>query len=353
MKKILLSLLIGSSFAATAQSLVTENFNGLTIGNVSTETAGTVAGQGGYFLFSNNGAVPTTSTNSAVTNTQIVAGGNASQGLEITGPNGDKGSRFMWKNGLPTIWAARTLGNNIIEVEVDINPGAGTTLSRNTFGIYIYNAAGDRILAGFFVRASTRELFLLAYSTPTGQPVGNYNYALAAAPGIQLPANVFSRVGISYNKTTGQVLLKAPGVAPAGAAVAGSSAGVDPDEIDFISGSGNATATPNTTFATMVMDNMVARASSTDTLLGTDSFTTASSFSVYPNPVRDLVTLEGSNDSNIQSYQIADLNGRIVKSGNTVNTNSTQVNMSDLQSGVYMMTINSDKGSTVKKIIKE
>ena len=87
-------------------------------------------------------------------------------------------------------------------------------------------------------------------------------------------------------------------------------------------------------------------------LLGTDSFTT-SSISVYPNPVRDLVTLEGSNDSNIQSYQIADLNGRIVKSGDSVNTNSTQVNMSDLQSGVYMMTINSDKGSTVKKIIKE
>ena len=85
--------------------------------------------------------------------------------------------------------------------------------------------------------------------------------------------------------------------------------------------------------------------------LSTDNFN-ASSISVYPNPVRDIVAIEGSNYSNIQSYKIADLNGRIVKSG-TANTTSAQVNMSDLQTGVYMMTINSDKGSVVKKIIKE
>jgi hypothetical protein len=87
-------------------------------------------------------------------------------------------------------------------------------------------------------------------------------------------------------------------------------------------------------------------------LLGTDSFMT-SSFTVYPNPARNLVSVEGSNDANIVSYKIADLNGRIVKSVETINSTSVQINISDLQSGVYMMTINSDKGSVVKKIIKE
>lgn len=86
--------------------------------------------------------------------------------------------------------------------------------------------------------------------------------------------------------------------------------------------------------------------------LGTDSFSSYS-VTVYPNPARDFVTIEGLSSSNIMSYKVVDLNGRIVKSKENINENSTQINISDLQSGVYMMTINSDKGSTIKKIIKE
>lgn len=86
--------------------------------------------------------------------------------------------------------------------------------------------------------------------------------------------------------------------------------------------------------------------------LGTESFSNYS-FTVYPNPARDLVIIEGSNGSNIMSYKIADLNGRVVKSNETINSTEAQINISDLQSGVYMMTINSDNGSAVKKIIKE
>jgi hypothetical protein len=87
-------------------------------------------------------------------------------------------------------------------------------------------------------------------------------------------------------------------------------------------------------------------------LLGTESFSNFS-FTVYPNPARDLISIEGSNGANLLSYKIADLNGRIVKTKETINSTAAQINISDLQSGVYMMTINSDNGSAVKKIIKE
>lgn len=87
-------------------------------------------------------------------------------------------------------------------------------------------------------------------------------------------------------------------------------------------------------------------------LLGTESFSSYS-FTVYPNPARDLVTIEGSNGSNIMSYKIVDLNGRIVKFKETINSTAAQINISDLQSGVYMMTINSDNGTATKKIIKQ
>lgn len=86
--------------------------------------------------------------------------------------------------------------------------------------------------------------------------------------------------------------------------------------------------------------------------LGTESFSSYL-FTLYPNPARDLVTIEGSNSSNIMSYKIVDLNGRSVKSMENINENSTQINISDLQSGVYMMTINSDQGTVTKKIVKQ
>ena len=349
MKKLLLLSLFILPLFTNAQVLLTENFNTLNVGNISTETAGTVAGQGAYYLFSSNGTAPTTTNNAGVTNAQIVAGGNASKGIQLEGPNGDLGSRFVWKDGLPALWTARTTGNQIIELELDINPGAGTSTSRNTFGVYIFNAAGDRVLAGFTVRAATRELFLVAYSTPTGNPVGSYSYSLAAAPGIQLPANTFSRVGISYNVTTRVVTIKAPGIASAGITITGT----DPAEVDFIAFSGNTTAAPNSASATMVMDNLTLRASAADTLLDNASFDSATtSFSVSPNPANDFITVSNSENILVNTISITDLNGRVVKQNSFSDVTNVQVNISDLASGVYMMNITSDKGSVTKKIIK-
>lgn len=355
MKKTLLLLALGTTFLTNAQTLVTENFNTLVVGNVTTETTGVTAGQGSYFLFSNNGAAPTTSTNAAVTNSQIVAGGNASLGLQLTGPDGDKGGRFLWKDGLPTIWATRTAGNNIVELEIDINPGAGTTTSRNTIGAYIYDAAGTKVLAGFVVRAATRELLLVAYSTPTGAPAAaNYTYNLAAAPGIVLPASVFSRVGVSFNKTTGQVIIKAPGIAAAGVGTTSSAIGSDPAEIDFVgnSGTGGTPVITNTVAASMVMDNLTLKASATDTLLGVEQVATVSEFSVYPNPANNFVTINNENTL-IKEVKMVDVNGRTVKSVEVNTTGNVEINISDLAKGIYMMNITSDLGSVTKKIIKE
>jgi|UPI000486C372 hypothetical protein len=353
MKKFLLSLLFILPLFSSAQALLTDNFNSLNIGNISTETAGMVAGQGGYFLFSSNGTAPTTTTNANITNSQIIAAGNTTKGLQLEGPNGNKGNRFVWKDGLPALWSARTTTNNIIELEIDINPGAGTTTSKNVFGVYIYDATFNKVLVGFTVSAATRELFLVAYSTPAPDPVDNYSYSLAAAPGILLPANAFSRIGISYDVTTGEIIIKAPGIAAAGITIPGSAAGTAPAEIDFLSFSGSTTAVANSVSTTMVMDNLTVRASATDTLLDNASFESdATVFSVSPNPADDLITISSAENILVNSISITDLNGRVVKQKSYSNIVDFQVNVSDLASGVYMMNITSEKGSVTKKIIK-
>lgn len=86
------------------------------------------------------------------------------------------------------------------------------------------------------------------------------------------------------------------------------------------------------------------------TPLSTDSFT-KNGFSVYPNPALDVLNIT-SNELTINAISIVDINGRIVKQVSSNQTNA-QVNVSDLTSGVYMITIESDNGSTVQKFIKQ
>ena len=71
-----------------------------------------------------------------------------------------------------------------------------------------------------------------------------------------------------------------------------------------------------------------------------------SSFSVYPNPATNNVTIE--SNSAIISIQIVDLTGAIVQT-ETQNTFS----ILQLTKGVYLMNIKTDSGSVTKRLIKE
>ncbi|HLF52808.1 T9SS type A sorting domain-containing protein, partial [Flavobacterium sp.] len=85
--------------------------------------------------------------------------------------------------------------------------------------------------------------------------------------------------------------------------------------------------------------------------LKTDEFL-SSKFSVYPNPVKDVISITNSENITINEIQLTDLNGRVVKQKTFNQVSDIQVNISDLASGIYMMNINSDQGSATKKIIK-
>lgn len=78
----------------------------------------------------------------------------------------------------------------------------------------------------------------------------------------------------------------------------------------------------------------------------------ASSFKTFPNPVNNVITI--SNDKNIllTDVRVTDINGRTVKTINANNVSEVQINVADLNAGVYFLNINSDSGKAVKKIVK-
>lgn len=86
-------------------------------------------------------------------------------------------------------------------------------------------------------------------------------------------------------------------------------------------------------------------------VLGTNDFL-SSSFSVFPNPTKNVINF--SNDANavVSLVEMTDMNGRVIKSAK-INATEGQISVSDLSSGVYMMRITTDQGTATKKIVKQ
>lgn len=343
MKKTLLSgaFLLGAFFTANAQMLQSENFNGLTVGNIGTDITGVTAGQGGFFTLSSAGG-----TNAAATNFQIVTDNAAHANvLQIVGSNAATGNKFVWKDGLGTAWTGRTVGNNVIELEFSFFTGAVTT-STSVLRPVIYSAAGT-VIGGFNFSVATKKLDGFAYGdfNNTGTP-GNYNITLATG-GLTLPASTWIKVGFAYNTTTGVFTWASNDVTPPIAGTIAGTPGYVPDEFDVIYIAGTANAVASTTR----FDDLTIKATPVANLLSVENFV-SSEFSVYPNPTTGLVTISNDNNSTLQSATISDLNGRTVKTLKLNGDSTSQINISDLAAGVYMMNIASDQGSVTKKIVK-
>lgn len=77
--------------------------------------------------------------------------------------------------------------------------------------------------------------------------------------------------------------------------------------------------------------------------------------SVYPNPANDVVAIDYVQpDHGALVFELTDVNGRIVYSEKIVNANSTGTHLldvSNLQSGVYLLRVNSETGSSVNRIV--
>jgi len=76
------------------------------------------------------------------------------------------------------------------------------------------------------------------------------------------------------------------------------------------------------------------------TTVGVNDFT--SNLSVYPNPVKDVLTIEG----NYTSVDILDVSGKLVLSSES----TKDINVKSLADGVYMLNIKTENGIAVKKI---
>jgi len=85
-------------------------------------------------------------------------------------------------------------------------------------------------------------------------------------------------------------------------------------------------------------------------IMGLGDFTKDNSVKVYPNPVKDVLSVEG--DVNLRSVSLYDIQGRLLQTM-MPNDVQTTLDISMRAKGVYFLKITSDKGVKVEKVIKE
>lgn len=81
----------------------------------------------------------------------------------------------------------------------------------------------------------------------------------------------------------------------------------------------------------------------------------ASEFLLFPNPTYNSISISNLNSVTLESVTIYDVNGRMIKTKHfesNYTSNDLTIDISEVESGVYLFVIESDKGQQVKRIIK-
>lgn len=84
-------------------------------------------------------------------------------------------------------------------------------------------------------------------------------------------------------------------------------------------------------------------------ILSTPDLEFNNSISVFPNPATNLITITNLADHKIVSVAVIDLLGKTVLNKNETN----RVDISGLENGTYLVKIQTDNGTVVKKVIKK
>lgn len=103
-------------------------------------------------------------------------------------------------------------------------------------------------------------------------------------------------------------------------------------------------------FETQPNSNFLAVVVTPCSLLANEEFVDSKSFIAYPNPVTSILNIESL--SIIKSISIMDVNGRIIFQ-NENDSDAMTVNTEMLSSGMYLLKVTTDSGTSIEKIVKK
>ncbi|MFD2563993.1 beta strand repeat-containing protein [Aquimarina rubra] len=91
-----------------------------------------------------------------------------------------------------------------------------------------------------------------------------------------------------------------------------------------------------------------------DNLLNINDEILANGLTIYPIPSSDNINISGETSLGLQRAEIFDIQGKLIISQKLTASSMTHtIDISSIRSGLYLMTVYSEKGSTTKRVIKQ
>jgi len=90
-----------------------------------------------------------------------------------------------------------------------------------------------------------------------------------------------------------------------------------------------------------------------DNATGIDENTNAASFSVFPNPAKDLVMLASGTALKNADLKVIDLTGKIISQSKGISGNTVTLNISGQPKGIYFIEIISEGAISRKRFVKD
>lgn len=318
-------ILILSVEFISAQVLFAENFDTYPVGDLNADYTGTTAGQGGWLVSRYSSgfdtAMPTIESGKGKVLT-IKKTTNTPSGINIKQAQGV----------ISNLWNNRSAGNNILKLEYEF------------YGSGIYHVVGGLTSQGsvladvlFFPGQNRIDIrYWLNNTNSAGNTVKSYNSS-------NFPHNMWIKVElfIDYNTSTKHFYMPNLNVYR----VYPVAHNRTPENLEF-----------DTRFSStheVKFDNIKLSAlPSLPSYLSTSAHL-AAKFNLYPNPATDNVSITNSDNLFVKQTEIYDLAGKLIHTQNFDSEAEVQLNVADLAIGTYMLYLETNEGTAVKKFIKK
>ncbi|UUV22284.1 T9SS type A sorting domain-containing protein [Paenimyroides aestuarii] len=356
MKKILFTIILFVySCYIDAQVLYNENFDNYTLGNVATDFSGQTPGQGGWHTLFGS-----LNTNATAANFQIENETNKGKVLTIiTGPVGSYGSNSIFKKDFDTLWNQRTQGNNVLKFEIEM-----------FIPDYLGNPSIPFALAGSIILYTTKPKTLAAFGYNhfdgklTGQSSNGlkpaFQFPLAANSGnLNINKNQWYQLifFIDYDNNKAYVEIPKLGIVKKvdvfdKLTPPDTMSNYPPIELYLSIGKSIDAVQEQPSFLKYDNIKITALKSVPPHLLTAENFL-AENFNLYPNPANNVVNITNAENMQIQQITVYDVAGKQLSTQTYNNETDIQLNVEHLASGTYMLHLQTNQGTAVKKLVKK
>src|SRR5690606_20290315 len=88
------------------------------------------------------------------------------------------------------------------------------------------------------------------------------------------------------------------------------------------------------------------------TYLGVEDYISAK-FNIFPNPATNVVNITNNENRLVNQVAVYDVTGKLVKTQSFNEQTEIQLNIENLASGTYMLHLQTNEGTAVKKLVKK